>query len=331
MQKSQKNVIFYSWETEEDTHMTLKQLKYFQKSAETGSFTKAAEQLYISQPALSLALQELERELEVPLFEKIGRTMVLTKYGKTLYEHTIAVFNELQSVQDELKKMSQPDYGQVIISHISSMSPEYIPTLIQEFYDSIGNQNIRFGFLEGPSRIVEQNVLQKRGDIGFGSKPLDPSLTYLPLYDEELVVIVPPNNPLSHKDTVHLQETASYPFIAYDKSCGISTDIDQLYQSFDIKRDIACAVLDNIMVAALVSTGMGVAVVPKAYAKEIFGVHCLHIIDCNPVRTLYAYWLESASSSPAELKFREFIQKRAKAQYHGVMCDLAKPDFTNQM
>ena len=291
--------------------MTLKQLRYFQKSAETGSYTKAAEQLYISQPALSLSLQELERELEVPLFEKMGRTMVLTKYGKILYDHAVSVLDELQGVQDELKKMSQPNYGQVTISHISSMNAEYIPNLIQDFYDDVGNQNIRFRFLEGPSRVVEQNVLERRGDIGFGSKPLDPTLTCLPLYKEELVVIVPPSNPLAHKDTVHLQETASYPFVAYDQSCGISTDIDQLYEAFDIKRDIVCAVLDNIMVAALVSTGMGVAVVPAAYAKEIFGVHCLHIVDCNPVRTLYAYWLESTFPSPAELKFRAFIQKRS--------------------
>lgn len=287
--------------------MTLKQLKYFQSVAEYGNYTKAAEHLYVSQPALSLALQELERELKVPLFEKNGRKVIPTHYGKVLDIHASAVFRELQQAVDEIAKLADPASGCVTISHISSMNAAYIPQLIQAFYTIPENQNIKFNFMEGPSQSVEQNVLKGNSDFGFASKPHNPDLFRIPLYTEELVIIVPKNSPFARQDSICLQEISNLPFISYDSSCGISHEIDQIYENCGIQRNIVCSVLDNIMITAMVAAGLGVAMVPHRYGEEELGVKRLHVQDCDTTRTLYAYWRKTCTPSPSMIRFREFI------------------------
>lgn len=292
--------------------MTLKQLKYFQAVAEYGNYTKAAEHLYISQPALSLALRDLEQELKVPLFEKNGRAFVPTHYGKVLDSHAAVIFRELQQALHEISDLASPASGCVTISHISSMNATYIPQLIQAFYNDPENQNIKFNFLEGPSQQVEQNVLQGKCDFGFASNPNDPNLFCIPLYDEELVIIVPKENPLANRGSIRLQEIAHLPFIAYDRSCGISREIDQLFEHCEIQRNIVCSVLDNIMITAMVAAGLGAAMVPHRYGEEELGVKRLHIQDCDTTRTLYAYWKKARVTSPSIIRFREFICSHSK-------------------
>src|SRR3989339_168194 len=101
--------------------MNMQQLHYFKKIAEVEHYTKAANALSITQPCLSYAISELEKELGAPLFYKTGRNIKLTRYGDMFLIHVKNALRELDAGKTEIQELVSPNKGNVIISHISSM------------------------------------------------------------------------------------------------------------------------------------------------------------------------------------------------------------------
>lgn len=292
--------------------MTLKQLQYFQKVAQTRNYTKAAQLLFISQPALSFSIQELERELNAPLFKKDGRTVELTKYGKVLLEHTETIFHEIENAVDGIDCLVNSDRGHITLSYISAMNAVFIPHIIRAFCETPENHSVKFTLLEQPTKDAEKSVLAGSSDVGFGSKPNDKALSYFPIYMEELALIVPPEHPLASRGEVCVKDTAPYQFIAYNKSSGIRQEIDRIYEERGVKRTIVHEAVDNIMVTQLVAAGMGIAVVPYRYGDSSYRVKRLHLTDYVSSRTLYMFWKEAEFISPAGRRFLNFVKERAE-------------------
>lgn len=288
--------------------MTIRQLYYFAKVAELGYYTKAADALFVSQPTLSLAISELEKELEVPLFQKRGRNIFLTSYGELFLVHTKNILQEVALARENMQTMLQPDGGSITISHISAMNATFIPDIVKSFYQNSMHHNIKLNFIEHPSQSIEASILAGKSDVGFGSKPKDATVSFYPVYSEELVLIANEKLPLAQKDEVDLRETVDYGFIAYDKQCGIRDDIDQLFKQYDIKRNILCEVVDNVMVTGLVSAGMGIAIVPKAFSATRDNVKPLRIKNGGTKRYLYMLWSEKNFLSMAVLEFIRFVK-----------------------
>lgn len=292
--------------------MTIQLLYYFEKAAELGSYTKAAEALYVSQPALSYAIGELEKNLQVPLFHKQGRRQVtLTRYGELYLDHVKRALRELEQGKRNIESLVNPNCGHITISHVSAMNARFVPHIIKEFYKKSENKSIEFSFIEHPTKAVAEYIKKGRSDIGFASRLADPKITCYPIFSEELVVITGRGHPLADREEVELQETAQFGLIAYEKQCGIRADIDEMFEQAMVPQNIVCEVVDNVMVASLVSAGLGIAVVPKMYGDSYYDVKALRIRlrGTRPKkRVLYMVWSEDHFHSPALLKFIEFVK-----------------------
>lgn len=291
--------------------MTLKQLQYFQKVAKTGNYTKAAQLLFISQPALSFSIQELEKELNAPLLKKDGRTVELTKYGEILLGHAERIFGEIESAVDSIDCLVNSDRGHITLSYISAMSAVFIPRIVRAFCETPENHSVKFTLLEQPTKEAEESVLSGKSDVGFGSRPECTSLTSFPVYMEEMALIVPPGHPLASREEVSIKETKDCQFIAYNKSSGLRHENDRVFEVQGIKRNIVHEAVDNIMVAQLVAAGMGVAVVPRRYGDSRYHVACLRLTDYVTPRTLYMFWKEERFISPAARRFLGFVKEQA--------------------
>ncbi|WP_434309483.1 LysR family transcriptional regulator [Hominifimenecus sp. rT4P-3] len=288
--------------------MNLQQLIYFKKIAELEHYTRAAEELNITQPCLSRAISELEKELGAPLFFKKGRNIKLTQYGQLYLTHVQSALQELENGQTEINALLRPNSGSVSIAHISSMNRTYIPTLLSAFHADPHNQNIKLNFRIEPTLQFLSALKDNTIDIGLGAWVDDPQLELEHLYTEKLVLVVGHQHPLARKKHVTMQELSAYDFIAYDKKCGIRNEIDRLFQ----RTNTTCKILheseDNYVVTGLVAAGIGIAIVPQIFGLDYYGVRSIEITGIDTFRNLYMMWNRNAYLSPPVKTFIQFMR-----------------------
>lgn len=291
--------------------MYLQQLIYFEKIAELEHYTKAAEELQITQPCLSYSVSELEKELGAPLFYKKGRNIHLTPYGEIFLGHVKTALSELRKGQQEIADQISPDKGHIVLAHISAMNSKYMPFLMRRFYEDPSRRGITFEFQESPTLVFAEKLKSRKVDIGFGSKIEDDSLEFFPIYQEDTVLIVGKQHPLAQRTEVTLKEIEGYDYIAYEPSCGIRACIDKLFQQAGAKPKIVREEIDNIMISGMVAAGLGIALVPYMYSHEYYNVKAIRIQGVETWRNLYMMWLKDNYLSPAAKRFIDFVKSLA--------------------
>ena len=145
--------------------MNLQQLEYFKTIAETENFTSASNLLSVTQPALSKAISKLEEELEVPLFEKSGRNIKLTRFGKMFLIHTNSALLEINKGIKELKEITNPNTGSISISSTSSIGTYFMPFIISDFLNK--NPNTKFQFSHESVKNIICDLKSGKIDLGF--------------------------------------------------------------------------------------------------------------------------------------------------------------------
>ena len=126
--------------------MNLNHLSYFRVLAKLEHYTQAAEELSITQPSLSHAMSALEKDLGTYLFEKQGRNIKLTKYGKIYYEYVDKALSELERGEKKLKELTNVSTGTIELGYIYTLGPNFVPKLIKNFTNADENKNIKFLF-----------------------------------------------------------------------------------------------------------------------------------------------------------------------------------------
>ncbi|MDP1992597.1 MAG: LysR family transcriptional regulator [Syntrophales bacterium] len=288
--------------------MNMQQLHYFKKIAEMEHYTKAANALSITQPCLSYAISELEKELGAPLFYKTGRNIKLTRYGDMFLIHVKNALGALDMGKTEIQELVSPNKGNIIISHISSMNMIYIPFLIRKFYENQAHKDITLDFQENPTIKIIENLKLRKVDIGFGTKMEDEELEFFSVYEEDLVLIVGKNHSLSKQVEIELKETQKYDYIAYGQNTGIRRFIDKVFVEAGATCKIVREVEDNAMITGMVSSGLGIAVVPRMFGNEYYNVKSLEIKGINSSRQMCMMWMKGAYLSPVAQKFIEFVK-----------------------
>lgn len=204
--------------------MKLHQLRYFQCLAHYLHYRKASEALYISQPSLSFAIKELEKELGVALFKKEGRTISLTDEGKTFLNY---VTKSLQILDDGVKAISPKQ--EIQISSIPTVINSFLVPFIIQLQKEHPEINIQFR--SEKTQTITQKILDNQYDFGICSKINEPQLKYIPLIKRKLVIVFSKENPLVQKENIELKDLLDYPFYTYQKNMTLYTTIKDLFLS----------------------------------------------------------------------------------------------------
>ncbi len=282
------------------------QLEYFQRVANMQHFTKAAESLFISQPALSRAISRLEKELGVPLFERKGRTVQLNRYGKMFLEKVNLALQVIESGRQELKEVVSPDSGNISLSFLHTLGANLVPELIGEYRRSY--PNVTFQLFQNTAReLIEQ---LKAGDIDLcltTVSELDPEISWQELFSEKLFVIVPHSHRLANRDGVNLSEIAEEPFVGFKKGAGLRTITDQLCKQVGFTPKLTFEGQEVSTVAGLVSVGLGVGLIPERSGMESDHVCRLPVIDVECKRTIGIAWRKQTFLPKVVEQFQNFI------------------------
>ena len=288
--------------------MNLNHLQYFRVLAQTEHYTQAANLLDITQPSLSHAIALLEKELGCYLFEKQGRNIKLTKYGRIFYEYIEKGLQEIDLGERRLRDLTSQENGWIDLAFIYPLGSHYVPHLLQSFLAQSQNRNVKFSLKQGNTTEILQGLKEEKYDIAFCSYvEHQPDINFLPIAQEEVVAIVSHSHPLALHDSVDLAQLKEETFVYYDKQSGIRPLLDSLFEKVQIRPNIICEVEEDSAVIGLVAINYGIALVPDIAMLDQFPVKKLKITNPPHERYIYLATVKNRYLPPAVHTFCNFI------------------------
>ncbi len=234
--------------------MNLPQLYYFKKLAEVQHYTKAAKELYITQPTLSNSISQLERELEIPLFERENRNVKLTRYGREFYQYITEALNALDKGIDIAHEHAGSLSGSIEIGTIYTIQGDYLPALMSAYRAEYGS-SITTNIYQGLTLPLIEDLLKDRYEVVFAAEVQGkPELTFIPVFCQQLVAIMSNEHPLSQKEELTFEDLASVGRLySYPPETPIGSEVQELLKPHGIST-VAPFYNDEITLASMVES-----------------------------------------------------------------------------
>ncbi|HFI0150071.1 TPA: LysR family transcriptional regulator [Streptococcus suis] len=295
--------------------MNLQHLRYFLTLADLEHYTEAAKQLHITQPTLSHAINMLENELQVSLFSKQGRNVFLTEQGKEFYTTVRSSLAILDTgiLRLQTKYISKPTINLTLLRVLGRKA---VPKLVRSFLENTPEIDVTFDFHNDSGMSIDMlnGLMNDKYDLAFCSKLEHFSnITYIPIFVQDLVLIVPKHHPLSQSNPISLADTLDYLQVWFSKRSGMRPVIEQLFSSFDKQPQVAFEVSEDETVAGLVAQGFGLAILPKFdFLNSIEDVTIIELEELKKARVYYAAYRKDKDISPELSNFIDFITTSSK-------------------
>ena len=284
--------------------MTLQQLRYFCTIARELNFHNAADIHHITQPSLSNAISKLEEELGFFLFERKGRHVELTKYGRYYSEQINPILEHLEFITDKAKRLADTRTGHIDLAYNVPFGRKLVPQMARGFLDEPGNSECSFHFHQASSPMIMEGLKSGRYDVGIcTSEPVLPEINYIPLKRQELVAVVPKNHELAERESVTLAELLKYPYVDYADYVGLKPTIHRILEDEKLTPKIAAKAPDEESIAGLVSEGFGVSFVASVYSLKDFDVAVLKVERPDCYRIIYMTHMKDIYLTPAVMRF----------------------------
>ena len=217
--------------------MNLSQLYYFKRLAELQHYTKAAQELSITQPSLSGAIHSLEEELGVDLFHKKGRNIVLTKNGSEFYIYVSSALRELDKGVDVMQERAGKLKGKIEVGCVNALLSDFLPQVVNEFRSQAGTYVQIRAHMEQTARILE-NVQSGKWDLGFCSfDEGHAEIEFVPIFKQPLVLIAMDDDPIAKCASIALDDLEGLNVLCYQLEMPIGRDICRLVGTRDIDME----------------------------------------------------------------------------------------------
>ncbi|MGE7877145.1 LysR family transcriptional regulator [Peribacillus muralis] len=289
--------------------MELLQLKYFQTVAYTEHISKAAQQLHIAQPSLSLTIKRLEDELGTNLFHRKGRNIELSSTGKILLKHVNKILIEIDNARTEIQSKEQENAS---VIKISISNPRFLSGLISDYITQFPDSKIQQEI--GLKSDILTSLKKGEIDLGIAGPPiLDEEIESCALVDEDIVLVLPSSHKLASKSEISLIEVANEPFISLANNVEYSGFTTALCERAGFSPINNFAVDSNLL-AEIIRLDQGVALLPISVCRR-YHLKYVKIADIDPTYTVGLSWVKDCTLSPSVKGFRDFIISYFKANY----------------
>ena len=286
--------------------MTLQQLRYFCVTAEVLHYTRAADLLYVSQPSLSYSLSKLEKELNTALFEKSGKQIALTKSGAEFLPYAKRALAELSKGQERLKELGTPGAGMINLGYIYSVSFSILPAFMDRYYAQAGDRRPEFRFHQGMAGVLYEQLLNGSLDLLIAEKPDIASLEYLPIAEQELFLAVPSSHRLASRDSISLSDVDGERLISITHDAIIYRQLADRFREASLTPNIVFEADEYSSIAASVTTGAGVAIVPRLPVLDNFNLKLIPFSDGAMTREICILRYRLHTMSPAVQRVWDF-------------------------
>ena len=249
--------------------MELTQLKYFQAMAKCHHFTQAAEEMAVSQSALSRSIQKLEQELGVTLFERHGRTSELTEAGQKFLFHVDRVIRELALAEQEIE-LDNGGAGVVHLSFLHSLGDTFLPLILRQFHERYPHIDVKLN--QQNSSMLSEQLTSGETDICLCSTMNEPDTAWMYLWSEGMFLVVPEDHPLAQKSRVNLREIEDEPFVALKPEYTLRQQVNQFLDLAESHPQIVFEGDEVHTLVSFVAAHLGVSILPHVPCTEHLGV-----------------------------------------------------------
>ncbi|WP_020402454.1 LysR family transcriptional regulator [Gracilimonas tropica] len=286
---------------------TLHQLDVFAEVAKQKSMTKAAEKLFMSQPAVSIQVKKIQEHFGVDLFEVIGKELYLTEAGKELYEAQKNIKKEVNSLEmalSEIKGMMRGSLNVAVVSTAKYFMP-YILGAFRSKFDKI-KISLKVTDRNEVKELLRENVC----DLAvFSVLPPELDLEAVEFLENPLLMASAPDHPLALKKNIDFKELEAYRFLIREPGSGTRMVMQQLFESNNISPEIVMELGTNEAVKQAIMAGIGISLISKyslTLEESVGKISVLDVNDLPYVNTWKLVYPKGKRLSPAAKNFIEF-------------------------
>jgi DNA-binding transcriptional LysR family regulator len=292
---------------------SLNSLLVFHEVAKYKSFSKAAEGLFISQPAVTKHIRNLELKVGMSLIQRGKGGFALTEVGKILFKYTQKISSNLMEIENALGDLQKDHHGLLKIGTTESYSKCLMPELLSGFQTSF--PSIKIALDVGNSEEIEKSLLTYRNDLALiGVTKESAKFEWIPFLKEELVLIVSPVHPLAKRQSVSLRELEEYPLIIRAKGSTTRRILLQAFKVLDIYPSLLIEAGSSEFIKQWVSEGKGVSVIVKRTVEdeEKRGmIKAVPLLEKLHLEVAFLY-LKKERSNPAIKTFVYYIENKGR-------------------
>ncbi|WP_044476703.1 LysR family transcriptional regulator [Oceanobacillus massiliensis] len=289
--------------------MEIKHLKYFIEVTRMGSFTRAADHLYMTQPAISRIIKSLEDEVGTPLFIRSRKKLMLTEAGKVLYEHAQEIERQFQSLQTALDQLSNQHKGHLRIGLPSIIDSIFFSRLLASFHEEY--PEITFQLIEDGSKGIEEKVMEEQLDFGVVFLPAPHHIfDSYSLGEEDLHLIVPSKHRLANREEVTLDELKDEGFIMFNKDFSLRDSIYTACLKSGFEPRIISETSQLDFIEEMVASSLGITLLPESAIKGLNkDIKEIKIAHPTIKWHLSMIWKKDHISSHVKQEFIRFAEK----------------------
>lgn len=302
-------------------NITLRQLQIFESVAQTQSYTRAAEHLHMTQPAVSMQMKQLEEMVGLDLFERQGKKIVITKAGEKLRKHANKIIDRFEIMQSSISKLQKGQHEQIKISAATTAN-HFVTHMMAEFSRLHQDINITLD-ITNRKTLVTQLQNYAPDFVIMGEPPSKLDLDSQLIMENPLIVIASPEHPLVQKyksKTIPMSELIKEAFVVREEGSGTKAAIRRHFKRYDLDFISSYEMSSNESIKHAVVAGLGLGIVALHTIKLELEAGKLVILNVENFPLERHWHLVSRKGrrlSPAAVEFQQFILESAESYQAG--------------
>jgi DNA-binding transcriptional LysR family regulator len=247
--------------------LNLREIRAFVAVAHAGNFTRAAAQLHLSQPALTVQIRQLEETVGARLFDRNSRSVALTQTGRELLPILRRSLDDMERVLRDARALGEGMGGTIRLACLPTFAASVLPDLIRAFREQVPRAG--FQIRDAVASTVVDLVRNEEVDIGLtGGDVIDASLEILHSGSDQLVAVCPRTHPLARKRRIAVTDLARWPLVLTASGTSVRSVVDAALNAAGCAAEVACEPTYMMTAVAMVRGGLGVTILP-ATAREV--------------------------------------------------------------
>ncbi len=289
-------------------NITIRQLKVFESVARHLSYTRAAEELHLSQPAVSMQIKQLESVIGHPVMEQFGKKNYLTAAGIEMQHYGKQILQLLDETEEVLEDLKGLRKGTLDIA-VATTANDFATRLLAEFSQQHDELSFKLD-VTNRKTLLSQLENNEKDLVIMGRPPEDLDVEMEPIMENPLVVVAAPNHPLASKTAISLEELVEYTFVVREKASGTRIAMERFFDEHGIEMTHSMEMTSNEAIKQSVQAGLGLGIVSvhtvglELEAKRLV---VLDVIDFPILRHWYVVYKKGKRLSVVAQTFKQFV------------------------